>query len=245
MIDIRYPNITGANEAAQLVQVKSYLHQLVEQLNIALKDVENTATSVTVAKPASVVKAEKDNEAQSTFSSIKALIIKSADIVQAYYDEINYRMQSVYVAQSDYGEYVEKTDKRITETADKTEESYSRVSAIQSDIKGINEKLIETDGYIKRGIIDEKDGVPIIGIEIGETVEKDGKSDFSKYARFTSDRLSFYDQGGNEVAFISDDTLHITNVEIKSETGDSTFQLGGFRDEARNDGSVITRWVGV
>ena len=34
-IDIRYPNITGVTEREQLAQIKSYLHQLVEQLNYA------------------------------------------------------------------------------------------------------------------------------------------------------------------------------------------------------------------
>ena len=35
-VNIRYPNITGGTEREQLSQVKSYLHQLVEQLNYAL-----------------------------------------------------------------------------------------------------------------------------------------------------------------------------------------------------------------
>ena len=39
----------------------------------------------------------------SNFNSIKGLIIKSADIVDAYYEETSYRMQSAYVAQSAFG----------------------------------------------------------------------------------------------------------------------------------------------
>jgi two-component SAPR family response regulator len=35
-INIRYPNITALSEKEQLAQVKSYLHQLVDQLNYAL-----------------------------------------------------------------------------------------------------------------------------------------------------------------------------------------------------------------
>ena len=34
--NIRYPNITGSTPSEQLTQVKSYLHQLVDQLNYAL-----------------------------------------------------------------------------------------------------------------------------------------------------------------------------------------------------------------
>ena len=35
-INIRYPNITGLSDREQLVQVKGYLYQLVDQLNYAL-----------------------------------------------------------------------------------------------------------------------------------------------------------------------------------------------------------------
>ena len=43
--NIRFPNITGKTEAEQLVQVKSYLHQLVEQLNWALSTIESGNTT--------------------------------------------------------------------------------------------------------------------------------------------------------------------------------------------------------
>lgn len=33
MNNFRYPNITGRSEKEQLAQIKSYLHQLVDQLN--------------------------------------------------------------------------------------------------------------------------------------------------------------------------------------------------------------------
>ena len=35
-LNLRYPNITGLSEKEQLAQIKSYLHQLVEQLNNSL-----------------------------------------------------------------------------------------------------------------------------------------------------------------------------------------------------------------
>lgn len=40
MTNIRYPNITGKTEAEQLAQMKSYLIQLVDQLNWALSVLE-------------------------------------------------------------------------------------------------------------------------------------------------------------------------------------------------------------
>ena len=41
-----------------------------------------------------------------------------------------------------------------------------------------------------------------------------GQAVFSKFARFSADRLSFYDRNNTEVAYISDYTLYITNAEI-------------------------------
>lgn len=35
MIELRYPSITGSSEKEQLAQMRSYLHQLVDQLNYA------------------------------------------------------------------------------------------------------------------------------------------------------------------------------------------------------------------
>lgn len=43
MTNIRYPNITGKTEAEQLAQIKSFLIQLVDQLNWALSVIEKTA----------------------------------------------------------------------------------------------------------------------------------------------------------------------------------------------------------
>ena len=38
--NIRYPNITGISEKEQLAQIKSYLIQLVDQLNYALSTID-------------------------------------------------------------------------------------------------------------------------------------------------------------------------------------------------------------
>ena len=241
--NIRYPNITGVTEAAQLQQMRSYLHQLVDQLNMTLEDggASTQSTSIANVTTSSVAKTEQDPV--ETFNSIKALIIKSADIVDAYYEETSYRMQSAYVAQSAFGEYVEKTDKVVVETADATKELYTNVQNISSNVAGIQEQLRETDGYIKRGIIDyADDGSAVIGIEIGQTRENDGNEVFEKYARFTAERLEFYDamDQKNPVAYVSGSKLYITTVQVLD-----IFLLGGFKDDAQVDGSVVTRWVGV
>lgn len=241
MSDIRYPNITGATEAAQLLQVKSYLHQLVDQLNMTLQDMGGGGGSTQVtAGPTADSKAVADKEAQSTFNAIKSLIIKSADIVNAYYQEINHRLEGVYVAESDFGDYAEQTTHDIKATADRTEEIFKSLQTVISRVDGIAGQTVEANAYINSGeLYIDDNGVPVFGLEIGQTNEVDGVETFNKFARFTADRLSFYDQNNNEVAYISDNTLHINRAEV------IVFAQGGFEDTAQSDGSIVTKWVGV
>ena len=240
--NIRYPNINGTSEAAQLLQVKSYLHQLVDQLNMTLKDVERSAAASSVAAGKEVSKkTDTEATAQSTFNAIKALIIKSADIVNAYYDEINYRLEGVYVAESDFGAYSQQTTQDIKANSDGISSLYTNIQAIISDIDGIKSQAIESNAYINSGLLYYgEDGAPVYGLEIGQRNEIDGVEVFNKFARFTADKLSFYDQNANEVAYVGDRKLYITHVEV---TG--TFVLGGFKDTVQSDGSIVTKWVGV
>ena len=238
---IRYPNITGATEAAQLMQLKSYLHQLVDQLNIAMADVEIVASTAAPVAVNSVRPVSASEEAENTFNSIKSLIIKSADIVEAYSEKISETLNGVYVAKSNFGTYAESTVLNIVKTDKEIKETFDNVRTIESDVEGIQNQLIETDAYIKRGLLAEENGVPIYGIEVGQTTENEnGEQIFEKYARFTADKLSFYDQNGYPVAYISGTKLYITHAHV---TG--SFVLGGFVDTVDpEDGTVVTKWIG-
>lgn len=240
-MDLRYPNITGTSEAAQLVQLKSYLHQLVDQLNMALKDMGGGAAETYAAAVRKAADAyDEKNTPANTFNAIKALIIKSADIVEAYYDEINYRLTGVYLAQSDFGEYTSITSLDIQANADGIKQLNSDVQTITSKVAGVESYTVETKAHIKTGLLETNAEGKIYGIEVGQTDEVNGVQTFKKFARFTSDRLSFYDQSAKEVAYISDKKLYITDVQI---TG--SFSLGNFKDEVnKDDGSVITKWIG-
>ena len=236
---IRLPNITATTDSGKLAQVQSYMYQLVEQLNMALQTVEQSSASKTPtpAVTASGV-AQKEAEAQSTFGSIKSLIIKSADIVNAYYDKISARLDGMYVAESDFGTFVQQTSNEIQATSEFVEQFYTNTQQILSEIQTEVSK-IDVTAHIKAGVLYEENGVPVYGLEIGQRTETDGVETFNKYARFTSNKLSFYDQNDNEVAYISDQKLFITHVEI---TG--SYKISGLVDTVLADGSVVTKWVG-
>ena len=93
-IDIRLPNINASTEEGQLMQIKSYLYQFAEQLKYAISTLEaGGATSGEADRQAISVSQAEAATPGSTFNSIKSLIIKSADIVNAYYEEINSRLE--------------------------------------------------------------------------------------------------------------------------------------------------------
>lgn len=235
--DIKLPNISAATDRGQLEQIRSYLYQLAEQLKWALNSIEVGGTNVLQQNQKSNGNKPSDAEAQATFNSIKSLIIRSSDIVEAYTEEIKKRLEGEYVAQSDFGTYVESTVQTITADSKNVESLFESMQEIISDIDNLEHSLIDVNAHIKSGLLYYDDaGVPIYGLEVGQITEIDGVETFNKYARFTSDRLSFYDKNDTEIAYISDYKLYITNAHI---TG--TLTLGRFVIDT-SDGLVI-KWV--
>ena len=237
-MEFRYPNITAPTEAGQLAQMRSYLHQMVGQLNWALNSIEsgNGYQSAT-ARTAESTAASTEKETLSTFNNIKALIIKSADIVNAYYEKINARLEGQYVAESDFGTYTELTESQIEANSTRIEQLYTNLQEIITDIETLEHSLIETNAYINSGLLYYDDeGVPVYGLEVGQRTEIDGEEVFNKYARFTAARLSFYDSNGYEVAYVSYRKLFIPHAEITS-----TLTCGGLVDTVLPDGSVVTK----
>lgn len=304
-IDIRLPNITGQTEKEKLAQLQSYLYQLREQLQVAFDGI-SAGTSMSPGYAGYVQQHIITNttgapaiDAEATFSAIKSLIIKSADIVESYYEEINRKLVGAYVAQSDFGDFAEKTEQRIEETSTSTTQTFENIQVIiqnlgnelsyaqnsivnmeksvesfdgsvadvQESVTGINilledaktqlqgsiddlevyilglqQAIIGVTAYVKSGLLYYTDaGVPVYGLEIGQTVrdELTGEEAFNKYARFTSEKLSFYDSNGSEVAYISDKKLYIRFAEITV-----ALKIGGFMDLVMDNGDVVTKWVG-
>ena len=229
-MDIRLPNINASTEEGQLMQIKSYLYQFAEQLKYAISTLEAGGTTSGEADRQEISAPPAETATPgSTFNSIKSLIIKSADIVNAYYEEINRRLEGEYVAQSEFGTYSEQTSQIISENSAAIERVFNNIQQITSALEEVKHTLIEVNAYMKSGLLAYDDnGVPIYGLEVGQRNTVDGEEIFNKYARFTANRLSFYDQNDTEVAYMSDYKFYITNGEI---TG--TLKLGAFLIDTR------------
>lgn len=240
MIDLRYPNIQGKTATEQLGQVNSYLHQLVEQLNWALNTVESAKGGNTSAP---VVYKQSENatphEAEDTFNSIKALIIKSADIVKAYETTILSSFNSKYFAESDFGTYIEETNRKVEENAKGVTDVFENIETITTDLTDVKTYVETTKGYIQRGIL--PDGS--IGIEVGETTEN---GSYHRYARFSAEKVAFYDVNGTEVAYIGAGDSDKSDTKCLYVAGKAVFlgeiQLGSYKSDT-SDGLAFT-WIG-
>ena len=247
-IDIRFPNITATDEAGKLKQLQSYMHQLVEQLNWALNNIDSIGGTPTVytgtANPTAQQYAAKDDPL-STFNGIKGLIIKSADIVKAYYEEIDslLKLSGEYVAEATFpngsATFVEQTNMSLTANSTAIEQFYTDVQQIITDIENVENTLVGVTAHIKSGLLDYDNGSPVYGLEVGQRTVVNGEEVFNKYARFTANELAFYDSSDNKVAYISDKKLYITHAEVRG-----SLKEGGYQDTIAADGGIVTKWVG-
>ena len=232
MIDIPQPRILDGDAVQQMAQMKSYLFQLSQTLNWAFGTIETGGAGSAAGQPVVQVAGEKESP-KATFNSIKDLIIKSAEIVNAYYDKINERLEGIYVAESEFGTFKEQTSQEI-------EKNSMNITQLFSNYQIILDRQIETSAYIKTGLLGYKDNAePIYGLEIGQQNNNEGQITFQKYARFTADKLSFYDSDNSEVAYISDYRLHITNVNVNS----SLVLMDQF-EVVQGNGTIDFRWMG-
>lgn len=276
-LNLRLPNITGLSEKEQILQIKSYLYQLVNDLEFAFSYTSSTSDSVVVMnKNGRSSQSSQGVSATAMFSVLKPLIIKSADIVDAYYEKLTTKFKGEYVAQSDFGTYTEETAQAIGENSTAIEQTFTNIQTIDTDLQGVfadveavdtklsgevsgikknvedttkalSDSISETESelaesingvfenlggqikalaknvdailtvnaYVKSGVLYYNDeGLPVYGVEVGQTNNVNGEDVFKKFTRFTADRLSFYDQNDREVAYISDYKLYITSVEI-------------------------------
>lgn len=239
-VQIKTPNITAGTDQERLVQIQSYLYQMAQQLQWAFDTISTGgASSAGTSSPAQQQTVTVQADPASTFSGIKNLIIKSADIVDAYYQQISKRLEGLYVADSDFGSYREETAQEIHANSTSINQLFASTRELSSTVDELYDSTIASNAYLKSGFLDEKaDGSPIYGLEIGQTNSVDGANVFDKFARFTADRLSFFDSNDVEVAYISDYKLYITNAEISG----SLWLSGRFK--IYYNGGLAFQWIG-
>ena len=251
-----YPSITDGTERMQLVQIRQYLYQLADLLNMEKQAISRETASYAVEESIAGAAGKSQTSPVGTFNSIREFIIKSADIVNAYYEQISKRLEGVYAAEATFpggsASFVEKTSQDITVTSQRTEQLFRDLQNVVSQMESIGNTVVSVTANIRTGLLYYMDqdgtelapeitvGTPVYGLEVGQENEVNGETTFQRFARFTSFGVLLYDENGNEAAYITNRQLHIPHARVTV-----TFTEGGFRDEIAADGSVVTRWVGV
>ena len=124
-MSVSYPFVTGATVEQRLEQVVSYLRQLADELNLEPQQGESLVFQAKSSE-------KKENPAE-TFESVKAFILKSADIVEAYSARIAKDLEGKYLAQSEFGTFTQQTNARLEATDRALETTVSRLETVAGD----------------------------------------------------------------------------------------------------------------
>ena len=257
MTDIRLPNISAsADMQTQMAQMRSYMYQMVEQLNWALSAMDGGAQAQEQQLPgqttASASDNKKEDDTNQRMANLRDLIIKSADVVRQEMDRLATELKGSYVAQSEFGDYLERISQRIEADPSQLSQYFKFASDIRADVDrvGVDFASYKTDveGYIRQGIVGYDGTVPIIGIAIGQDIRtsqtgvetEQGVYDVidksSNMSVWTTEKLSFY-IGGQETAYFSNGKLTVAQIAADRITG------AGKWDVSFTSG-VKFKWIG-
>lgn len=161
-VNIRYPNITGLSEKEQLVQIKSYLHQLVEQLNYALP----TLGTGEVASQSASSQSE-----DISYEELRAFVIQELQAIEASFDQLSNKMQSEYVKDDELPQAIEDALAQAKESGEfdgppgekgdpgsPGEDGFSPIITITAIEGGHRVTITDVDGTESFDVLDGKDG---------------------------------------------------------------------------------------
>lgn len=244
IINLTPPSATGG-QAEQVRNLYSYLYQLTDRLNAAFVALDvggsnASGASVSAAGASGGMSADQARQ----YNELKALIIKTGTVTKEYADKLVASLDSVYIAQSEWGTYEEQIHQDIEATASGIVESYN----FQSQIDALDDYRVEASGYILRGIIGyDEDNVPIFGIAIGQDLKTTEVTiggvtykqvDMTKnLATYTADGITFW-LNGVAVARLNQQELSITRAVITEK-----ITLGDW--EIATNGTGINKQVGT
>lgn len=139
--------------------------------------------------------------------SVDGLKIKNEDLegkvagLELTTESFKTYVEETYVSDDEFHQYKSEME----QTAQRIEQRFTRVEG----------EMYESQANIRTGLLDDTDpAAPVYGVEVGQRNVVDGVTTFDKFARFTADRLSFYDAHNTEVAYIGDYKQVITNADV-------------------------------
>ena len=226
------PPMPSGSPGESLLRQYTYLFELARQLNLADGELERKLSnagdsrhklSKGVESGRSVSNDVERERLAAQYHALKALVIKTADTVEAELSRLEATLTGSYVARSDFGAYVEQLSLYLEANPEAVTQYYGFAADLQAAVGKVDADFqswrTETGGYIRTGIVDYEDGVPVYGVAVGQDLtvtEVDGETVIDRRnfrSTFTAKRLSFW-QDETEVAYVSNNRLHIRELEV-------------------------------
>lgn len=223
----------------------AYLFQMAQQLNLALGQLESGGTGAASGGGTSTHQGTGRKESTG-YQELKSLIVKTARLVKRQMEQLSARLEGEYVAVSDFGTYVERLSAYLEANPEALTQYYSFFADLQASTETVSAAFeqyrVETEGYIRTGIVCYDGAVPQYGVAVGQNLtcrEVDGETvveqnDFR--ATFTASKLSFW-QDASEVAYVSNNRLYITNITVLEG-----MSIGEWEISSGN--GLVIRWMG-
>ena len=155
--------------------------------------------------------------------ALRALIVQNASYIRREMDKLRTELAGSYVAVSDFGQYLQELNAAIEADPAAVTQYYSFLSLLQADLSAVEASFqtyrVETEGYIRTGIVGYEGQVPLYGVAVGQgltVTQVDGQSIITSTqfrSTFTARELSFW-QGEVEVAYLSDNRLYISGITV-------------------------------
>lgn len=204
MTEIRLPELTGGSQGEQLKKIQTYLFTLAQQLQMAFDSLQGDSNEKIVSVSSSPAGQKTD------VAALKALILKSARVTEVLEERVEKRLEGKYLAVSQFGTYQQQTSQTITANSQAIQQQFTNLQQLTSAVEQLDSSVKEVNASIRTGQL--SDGV--YGVEIGQQEWTEGVVTFRRFARLTAQKLSFYDSGGVEVAYISDQRLYVTDANV-------------------------------
>ena len=242
-MNLMMPPAPTGDLAEQVRGQYAYLFQLAQQLNLALEGTEQAAAEARKSERKATAA-----EMAEGYDRLKSLIVKTADTVTARMDKLRTELSGEYMAISDFGTYVERLNAILEADPTALTQYYQYFSELRADVDAVSADFTAwrtaTEGTIRTGIVDYKDGVPVYGLAVGQKLETSvdtatGDTVIEKKnfrAIYAANRLSFWEDGV-EVAYVSNNQLYITNVVALA-----TLTVGRWSVSGTN--GLAFQWIG-
>ena len=212
------PSITGGTPESQIKSLQSWLFQFGEQLEYAINNLDTSNFSSGDIEEISnaITPSQTKGGNREEFDALKALIIKTSDTVNSYYEEVTETLNSDYLAVSDFGEYSESNKQDIIKSALGITQSFERIEDVSKKLDSVETSfgtyVSKTNAYIRTGYLEQLDTYGVaIGEEKTEVIDGNEVVIFNQFATLTSEELSFW-QNGVKLGYFKGDSLFVNGV---------------------------------